>query len=219
MEKSPGFFFYVADWLDLKVLRMSLAAQGAYFRLLCHMWKDSQDQCSIEKNVIVIRSLLGVSLEETETILDEIQWENDPIFIEKDGRLVSKRLQSVKNEQVTKRRVKSKAGIKGMQMRYQNHNKTVSHPLTKPNLSVAVAVADSNSEVVQLANALKLNEKQIKDIRIEVSKALGHKVFSESNENMTIELFKKMIVYSKKKKITAGYIINSAKNLREDLKK
>lgn len=217
MEKSPGFFFYVADWLDLKVLRMSLAAQGAYFRLLCHMWKDSQDQCSIEKNVIVIRGLLGVSLEETETILKEIQWENDPIFIEKEGRLISKRLQVVKAEQVKNRKNKSKAGIAGMASRYGKTNKGLTDDTTKPNLSVAVA--DSNSEVVQLANALKLNEKQIKDIRIEVSKALGHKVFSESNENMTIELFKKMIVYSKKKKITAGYIINSAKNLREDLKK
>jgi len=47
MNRPPAFQFYPKDWFDFKVQRMSLAAQGAYLKLLCFMWTDSKDQCSI----------------------------------------------------------------------------------------------------------------------------------------------------------------------------
>jgi hypothetical protein len=38
MNRPPAFQFYPKDWLDFRVQRMSLAAQGAYMKILCFMW-------------------------------------------------------------------------------------------------------------------------------------------------------------------------------------
>lgn len=92
-ERPPAFQFYAKDWRDVKVRRMSLAAQGAYIAILADMWVDSNDQCSILNQHTFLARALGVSLEEFLEIWKEIQAESEPLFEEKDGRLYSIRLQ------------------------------------------------------------------------------------------------------------------------------
>ena len=118
---------------------MSFAAQGVYFRLLCHMWSDSKNYCSIEKNSAGIARLLGVTEPESNQLLTEIQHEGDPLFQERGGKYISKRLKSVRAQQVAYRKAKSDAGKKGMESRYQKDNTVITPPLTegitKSNLS------------------------------------------------------------------------------------
>lgn len=91
-DRSPAFRFYPKDWRDVKVRRMSLAAQGAYISLLGDMWIDSKDQCSLLDCDPFIAKSLGVFVEVWQQLREEIQHEHEPLFIEKNGRLYSKRL-------------------------------------------------------------------------------------------------------------------------------
>lgn len=91
-ERSPWFPFYAKDWRDVKVRRMSLAAQGAYMAILADMWVDSKDRYSILDCDPFLAKSLGVSLEEWRTIRTEIQHTTEPLLVEKDGRLQSRRL-------------------------------------------------------------------------------------------------------------------------------
>jgi len=99
-NKAPAFQFYAKDWLDMRVMRMSYEAQGVYARLLAHMWADSPNQCSIENNPKMLSRLLGLSAKKFQKIIAEIQWPNDPIFLEEDGFFISKRLRKEKEKQV-----------------------------------------------------------------------------------------------------------------------
>lgn len=92
-ERAPAFQFYAKDWRDVKVRRMTLAAQGAYIAILADMWIDSQDQCSILNHHPFLARALGVSLDEFEIIWKEIQTESETLFQELDGRIYSRRLE------------------------------------------------------------------------------------------------------------------------------
>lgn len=107
--KSPAFQFYPSDWLEKKVLRMTDAAQGIYMRLLCYMWNDSPDQCSIEKDDKIISKLLGISIQKWKKTCNEIMWKGDPIFIETDTHYISKRLAKEREKQLDKSEKATKA--------------------------------------------------------------------------------------------------------------
>lgn len=104
-ERSPAFQFYAKDWRDVKVRRMSLAAQGAYIAILADMWVDSKDQCSILNHPTFLARALGISEAELKEIFREIQCEHEPLFEEFDSRLYSRRLE----QEVMKQRKFSKA--------------------------------------------------------------------------------------------------------------
>ena len=118
MNRPPAFQFYPKDWLDFRVQRMSLAAQGAYMKILCFMWSDSEDQCSIIDDDRLIATSLGLttveqrlpSVEQWLLLRAEIQHETDPIFEQKDGRLYSKRLRQEAEKQALYRKSQSNKG-------------------------------------------------------------------------------------------------------------
>ena len=118
MNRPPAFQFYPKDWLDFRVQRMSLAAQGAYIKILCFMWSDSEDQCSIVDDDRLIATSLGLttveqwlpSVEQWLLLRTEIQHEIDPIFEQKDGRLYSKRLRQEAEKQTLYRKSQSNKG-------------------------------------------------------------------------------------------------------------
>lgn len=113
MSKAPAFQFYPKDWLtDKKVMRLSYEAQGVYLRLLCHMWTDSDDQCSIENDPEFLRSLLKLSRKKFEKIFQQLQWEKNKIFDEADGLLISRRLEKEKLKQIDISKKRSKAALK-----------------------------------------------------------------------------------------------------------
>lgn len=125
MDKSPAFQFYAGDWFDIRVLRMTLEARGAYIQLLAHMWKDSPDQCSIENEIQTISRALGVTKRRASRIMAEIQKRGDPIFKKAGNRLVSKRLQREKALQLERFNAKSGAGKKGAESRWHRHDPAI----------------------------------------------------------------------------------------------
>ncbi len=131
MNKAPAFQFFARDWLDFRVQRMSFAAQGAYIKLLCFMWMDSQDQCSIIDNNDFLARAMGTTVEEWLRFRTEIQCEADPILEEKNGLLVSARLRHEAAGQRKRRKAQSENGKRSAQRRL-NHRSTTVQPSHQP---------------------------------------------------------------------------------------
>jgi uncharacterized protein YdaU (DUF1376 family) len=131
MNRPPAFQFFPKDWLDFKVQRMSLAAQGAYMKVLCFMWKDSKDQFSILDNNDLLARAIGTTVEQWLELRQEIQQSCDPILEEKDGRLLSARLREEATKQRKYRRQQSEKGKRSAQQRL-NRSSTTVEPMQEP---------------------------------------------------------------------------------------
>src|ERR1043165_5253240 len=131
MNRPPAFQFYPKDWLDFKVQRMSLAAQGVYLKLLCFMWTDSRDQCSMLDDDELLARALGITLEQWVELRKELQHDFEPLFEAKDGRLVSARLH---HEAIKQRKYRRQQSIKGSRSAQQrvNRGSTVVQPMHQP---------------------------------------------------------------------------------------
>ena len=153
MNRPPAFQFYAADWLDLKVMRMSYAAQGVYIRLLVHMWKDSPDQCSLPDDDRALSKMLGLSPVRWHQIKNEIQHHADPIFVERDSLLISARLQAESTKQQQYRKLQSKKGEASGKARF-NRGSTVVQPEHQPK-------GNSSSSVFSLQSSSSDKEEDI----------------------------------------------------------
>lgn len=125
MNRPPAFQFYPKDWLDFRVQRMSLAAQGAYLKILCFMWKDSQDQCSIIADDRAIATAIGVPCEKWKELRAEIQFPGDPILKEEGKErpiLRSCRLQREAEKQQNYATQQAEKGKRGAQKRWQKED-------------------------------------------------------------------------------------------------
>lgn len=131
MNRPPAFQFYPKDWLDFRVQRMSLAAQGAYLKILCFMWADSHDQCSILDDNGLLSRGLGTTVEQWLELRKEIQCESDPIFEQKSGYLVSARLRHEAAKQRKYRKAQSEKGKRSAQHRL-THGSTSVEPEHQP---------------------------------------------------------------------------------------
>ncbi len=131
MNRAPAFQFYPKDWLDFRVQRMSLAAQGAYLKILCYMWADSKDQCSLEDNDELISRALGTSQETWMRLKTEIQHESDPIFKKENGLLISERLRAEALKQKKYRKLQAKKG-KSSSLQRLNRGSTAVQPVHQP---------------------------------------------------------------------------------------
>lgn len=110
---------------------MSFAAQGAYLKLLCYMWKDSRDQCSIADNDELIARGLGTSVDTWMRFRSEIQNESDPILASENGCLVSRRLQAEASKQRKYRKLQALKGTLSAQRR-SNRGSTAVQPEHQP---------------------------------------------------------------------------------------
>jgi len=99
---------------------MSLEAQGAYLRILCHMWLDSPDQCSIPiPSDESLARILSVSKSKVKKLLKEFSTDGMSIFQIREGRWVSKRLQLEKANGDKIHANKRKAGLAGSAARHR----------------------------------------------------------------------------------------------------
>lgn len=112
LNKPPSFPFYPKDWSDFKVQRMSYEAQGIYINILCFMWKDSRDQCSILDNDKSISRSLGISIRKWQSIKKEIQFDGDPLLMQKGNKLISKKLKKISRELREYRKKQAEKGRK-----------------------------------------------------------------------------------------------------------
>lgn len=105
-EKFPACWFYWKDWLDYKVQRMSDAAQGVYMRLLAYIWTGTATQYSIQDDDRGLSQALGISMRVWRLRRAEIQWSGDPLLVEENGMLISKRLR----KEITKLKARRDSG-------------------------------------------------------------------------------------------------------------
>ncbi len=131
MNRPPAFQFYPREWFDFRVQRMSLEAQGAYIKLLCYMWNDSDDQCSLLDNDECLARAVGTTVEHWRKLRNEIQWESDPILNEKHGRLLSSRLRDAAASQRKYRKAQSDKGKRSAEQRF-NRGSTAVQPKPQP---------------------------------------------------------------------------------------
>jgi uncharacterized protein YdaU (DUF1376 family) len=158
MNRAPAFQFYAKDWLDFRVQRMSLAAQGAYLKLLCFMWNDSKDQCSIiDCNELLARAI-GITSEQWLELRKEIQWASDPILEEKNGVLISRRLNHEAANQRKHRKMQSEKGRKSAEQR-ANRGSTVVQPQGQPEANSSSSSSSSYSELREEKRAVPLSAK------------------------------------------------------------
>jgi|CXWL01.1.fsa_nt_gi uncharacterized protein YdaU (DUF1376 family) len=155
MNRAPAFQFYPKDWLDFRVQRMSLAAQGAYLKLLCFMWADSKDQCSIQDDNSLLSRGLGTAVEQWLELRKEIQCESDPIFEQKSGCLVSARLKHESAKQRKYRKSQSEKGKRSAQHRF-NHGSTVAEPKHQPERNSSSSL-NSYRERKELCGKVEVN--------------------------------------------------------------
>ena len=148
-DRLDWFPFRPKDWLDYRVLRMSLVAQGAYIRLLCHCWTDSTDQCSIPDDLDALSRILGVSKIKTKKILAELLPESDPIFSHHEGRYFSKRLAEEKNKGDKLREKRSLAGKKGASSRWQVDGGATAEPSIPNSSATTLPMAKHSQGQVQ----------------------------------------------------------------------
>lgn len=108
LKKPPAFQFYPSDYLSsARVQVMSLAAQGAYLRLLCYQWQDGFIPDDIQK----LAALCGSRVPQMNTLWLQIktcfELEIEP------GKLANKRMESVRNEQFEYRKLQAGHGSRG----------------------------------------------------------------------------------------------------------
>ncbi len=110
----PYMPFWVADWLASQdVAGMSLAAQGAYLRLLAFQWQDG----SLANDKRTLERLLGVRSSDFEEIWQEVS----PMFPENAaGRLENERCASEREKAFLKVQKNREAGSKGGEKKQAN---------------------------------------------------------------------------------------------------
>lgn len=88
---SPAFRLYPKDWL-VDTARLSLAAQGAYMRLLCHMWAEG----SLPGDVGTLARIVSVSASRWHKLWAEIGY----LFVAEGGQLRNRRLEEERDKQI-----------------------------------------------------------------------------------------------------------------------
>ena len=150
MNRPPAFQFYPKDWNDIKVQRMNYEAQGIYMRILCFMWNDSKDQCSILNDDNMISRALGISKQRWLRNKKEILFDGDPIFKKKRNKLISKRLQTESQKLTEYRQMQSEKGKKSAKSRLTtveprlNRKPTGSQPEANSSISSSSAYSNKN---------------------------------------------------------------------------
>lgn len=144
MNRSPAFQFYPKDWLDFKVARMSLAAQGAYLKLLCFMWTDSKKQYSIPDDNNLLARAMGIPVDHWNELRKEIQHDFDPLLEERSGLLISARLRHEAIKQRKYRKLQAEKGKLSAQQRFNRSSITVP-PKYQPNGNSSSSSSSSSS--------------------------------------------------------------------------
>ena len=115
----PTYFpFFWSDWLnDEVVMGMSLAAQGAYMRLLCHAWRQTPP-ATIPSHPATIMRLCGATGDEWEQVKDEVlkPWDLSG------ERYVQKRLLQIWKEVREDSKTKSQLAAKAAAARWKNRD-------------------------------------------------------------------------------------------------
>ncbi|MDD5305409.1 MAG: DUF1376 domain-containing protein [Elusimicrobia bacterium] len=128
MNKPPAFQQYAQDWL-VGTAHLSLEAQGAYERLLCHQWVDGP----LPNDPKRLARQLGVSASKFKMLWSDLA----PHFpLQANGTLANPRLEFERDKQAGYRMMQGIKGRASAQAR-GNNGSTAAQPSgqPKPNLS------------------------------------------------------------------------------------
>ncbi|MCC6490701.1 MAG: DUF1376 domain-containing protein [Candidatus Hydrogenedentes bacterium] len=87
-SRRCGFVFYPDKWIAA-TFSLSAEAYRAYHMILCYMWRDGNDQCSIPIDNSVLTRATGLSGRKLNAAMREIQNPANPLLREEDGCYVS----------------------------------------------------------------------------------------------------------------------------------
>lgn len=121
------FPFFPADYLgDEKVKLMSLTAEGAYLRLLCHQWAEGSIPANRSAIVLLCKNHDGPHIDE---VLSCFFPSGKP------DRLINPRLDRERRKLIKAYNSKKKAGLHGAKKRWQTHSTTNGKPIAKDGYS------------------------------------------------------------------------------------
>jgi len=142
-DRLPWFPFYAKDWLDVKVLMMPLEEQGAYIRILVHMWADSKDQCSIPNDPAAIARLLGITTRKVKKFFENWQRSEINLFDDSDPKIFrSRKLMELKQIASKLSVSRSLAGKKGAKMRWEKTKKDITNERQTHSKTIANGMAN-----------------------------------------------------------------------------
>lgn len=116
MTRPPAYQVYATDQ-RARIVGLSLLAVGGIYSLELAMWVQSTDQCSIADDDERIARIVGLPLDEWKVLRAEIQHAAQPIFEEKDGRLISPYLRQEASKQRKYRKLQAEKSKKGVEAR------------------------------------------------------------------------------------------------------
>lgn len=97
-NRSPAFQFYPDKWQS-HTRRLSDEAHRVFHEIMCWMWQQSPDYCSIEDSHEAISCMLAMPVDKVRRAMEEIQNKHAPLFKVEEGRLVLNGLRKERNKQ------------------------------------------------------------------------------------------------------------------------
>jgi len=119
-NRAPALQFYPAQWQS-HTRRLSDLAYRVYHEILCWMWLNSRDYCSIPKDPNAIACLLAIDVQKIDTALQEILNKHFPLLKVRRDQLVSDGLKKEAIKQ-KERRCKARDSIKSRWDKARNTN-------------------------------------------------------------------------------------------------
>ena len=148
-DRLPWFPFFPKDWLDVKVLTMTLEEQGAYIRILAHMWADSKDQCSITNDHQALARLLGITAKKMKKFFEKWQAPEINLFNESGkNRYTSNKLLEIKNSASKLSKARSIAGVSGSKKRWKNDSKAIAKPCQTDSKAIAKPITKNSYNTI-----------------------------------------------------------------------
>ena len=148
-DRLPWFPFYPKDWLDVKVLTMTLEEQGAYIRILAHMWADSKDQCSITNDHQALARLLGITSKKMKKFFEKWQAPETNLFTESEkNRYTSNKLLEIKNSASKLSKARSIAGVSGSKKRWKKDSKPIAKPCQTDSKAIAKPITKNSYNTI-----------------------------------------------------------------------
>jgi uncharacterized protein YdaU (DUF1376 family) len=148
-EDSPSFQWYPKDYLSSSaVLRMNLAQEGAYRRLLDYQWMEF----SIPDDLEEISVLCRVSTKEMERLWPAIRrcFSSHP---EVPGRLINQRLEKERAKQKRRKAERSVSGRRGAAKRWHSDDTEDGSAMAQPSEAAIANDSFASASAVAIASA------------------------------------------------------------------
>ena len=132
--KSPAFQFYPDKWLS-HTRRLSDIAYRVFHELLCWMWANAPDQCSVEASVEAVAVAVARPAEIVGAAMADIQNQYAPLLSEQDGRWVCNGLRKEVEKQAAWRDKSRAGGEASAEARQRKYGSAQPTPNQQPNQS------------------------------------------------------------------------------------